>query len=274
MKNFFMYLFFCMVATGCAVINTPVSDLEKNLISGDMTSARGSLLTIQNEKKLSEDSIEKYTLIESAFEKINKFDEKAGKFSSDPFNESFYDIEVLLGDIQALSKQISRYNVIGSSGIVNNLNYRIKNTNEKIAVLLAIKQSTAGILRDRLAVEDAIKRREEHEKIERQLFIDEQKRLAQQKQEQEQERIRTVNEDAREKLQQNKISAEKKNKQLACGADYGVLRIGMTIGRANECYGAFKLKNQINRADGIISTYWRGGTYIHVMGGRIVSWGQ
>lgn len=57
-----------------------------------------------------------------------------------------------------------------------------------------------------------------------------------------------------------------------CGADYKSPQIGMTLSRAQQCVGKFKLKSQLNRVDGVISTYVNGYTYINVMNDRIISW--
>lgn len=63
-------------------------------------------------------------------------------------------------------------------------------------------------------------------------------------------------------------------KKAICGDDYGQAKIGMSLARAQQCVAKFKLSSEINRADGIISTYTAGAMYIHVMNGRIVSWGR
>ncbi|WP_200227843.1 hypothetical protein [Rubrivivax gelatinosus] len=63
-------------------------------------------------------------------------------------------------------------------------------------------------------------------------------------------------------------------KRAACGADYLAPRIGMPIDRALQCVGAFRLQGQINRADGVLSTYLGARRYLHVMDGRVVAWGD
>lgn len=72
-----------------------------------------------------------------------------------------------------------------------------------------------------------------------------------------------------------KAASERTAKQKAiCGDDYKSMRVGMTLDRAKECVADFKLKGQINRADGVVSTYRAGPIYLHVMDGKIVSWGK
>lgn len=69
-------------------------------------------------------------------------------------------------------------------------------------------------------------------------------------------------------------AAKDATRKQECGADYKTLTIGMTIDRAKRCVANFKLAGQINRADGVVSTYRAGRYYAHVMDGRIVSWGN
>lgn len=59
-----------------------------------------------------------------------------------------------------------------------------------------------------------------------------------------------------------------------CGTDYQNPKIGMSIDRALQCVGRYRLTAQINRADGVVTTYTGKAGYLHVMGGRIVSWGR
>ena len=92
-----------------------------------------------------------------------------------------------------------------------------------------------------------------------------QKRMAEEAlRDQENQRIRE-----QEDRETAKQEAELKRK---CGKDYLSPRIGMKLARAKLCIGDLALESQINRKDGIISTYNNGNMYIHVMDDRIVSW--
>lgn len=64
------------------------------------------------------------------------------------------------------------------------------------------------------------------------------------------------------------------NTRAVCGSDYRNPRIGMRIDRAQQCVTAMRVTGQINRADGVVTTYQGGGAYFHVMDGLIVAWGQ
>ncbi len=48
----------------------------------------------------------------------------------------------------------------------------------------------------------------------------------------------------------------------------------MSVDRVKECVTPVKMTSQINRADGIVSTYQGGGAYFHVMEGRVIAWGR
>jgi flagellar biosynthesis GTPase FlhF len=79
-------------------------------------------------------------------------------------------------------------------------------------------------------------------------------------------------EEAQERAAQKAAAARENSMREKCGADFRQIRIGMTLSRAQQCVGKFILKSQINRADGVVSTYANGATYINVMDERIVSW--
>lgn len=60
--------------------------------------------------------------------------------------------------------------------------------------------------------------------------------------------------------------------QKACGEDFGVPRVGMTLERAKQCLGYAKLVGQVNRADGVASVYTNGRVQLVVMDGKVVAW--
>lgn len=57
-----------------------------------------------------------------------------------------------------------------------------------------------------------------------------------------------------------------------CGIDYKTPAIGMRIERVQECVAPVKLISQINRSDGVVSTYRAGQITVHVMSGRVMAW--
>lgn len=76
-------------------------------------------------------------------------------------------------------------------------------------------------------------------------------------------------EEERQEASARQVEATRKK---VCGADYSNPQIGMSIERAKSCVAPLKLIGQVNRADGVVSTYRHGGLYMHVMDGKVVSW--
>lgn len=74
---------------------------------------------------------------------------------------------------------------------------------------------------------------------------------------------------AEELATEEKAEAEKKR---VCGADYRKVRIGMDFARVKQCLGEFRLVSEINRTDGVVSVYERGGGLVYVMNGRVTAW--
>lgn len=75
---------------------------------------------------------------------------------------------------------------------------------------------------------------------------------------------------AAQKQQDAKISELK----LRCGDDYKNPSIGMKIERVKECIAPVKMVSQLNRVDGVVSSYQYGSQWFNVMSGRVVAWGK
>ena len=59
-----------------------------------------------------------------------------------------------------------------------------------------------------------------------------------------------------------------------CGADYKAPRVGMSVERVEQCVTRLKMAGQLNRADGVVTTYRApSGAFFHVMDGKVVAWG-
>lgn len=104
-----------------------------------------------------------------------------------------------------------------------------------------------------------------------------QKEAAAQVRRERQEQEKAAQQEAIERAEAGRVkraTAVTSAQKQQCGDDYKTPRIGMTIDRVKECVTSVKLTAQINRADGIVSTYQGGGAYFHVMDGRVVSWGR
>lgn len=81
-------------------------------------------------------------------------------------------------------------------------------------------------------------------------------------------------EEKQERIQAKKNADVVAAQKAQCGDDYRAPRIGMTLARAQQCVAKLRLTSEINRADGVVSTYTSGGMYLHVMQGKVVSWGR
>lgn len=91
----------------------------------------------------------------------------------------------------------------------------------------------------------------------------------------EQDRKEQEGRDRAEDVAERKVQQAAAIVKTRCGADYKAPRIGMSIARAQECVTPMQVTGQINRADGIVTTYrGGGGSYFHAMNGVIVSWSK
>jgi hypothetical protein len=68
--------------------------------------------------------------------------------------------------------------------------------------------------------------------------------------------------------EQDKEEAAQKRK---CGKDYGVLRIGMSIDRLQDCMGAVYVTKTV-RKDGVIETYRTMFDLVNVKDGKVISY--
>lgn len=81
-------------------------------------------------------------------------------------------------------------------------------------------------------------------------------------------------EEREEAARERKAASQQAALKNACGEDYRAPRIGMHIRRAELCAGPLTLTGQINRRDGVLSTYAGPGLYVHVIDGTVVAWGR
>ena len=129
-------------------------------------------------------------------------------------------------------------------------------------------------LRQQQVVEDERRRKTEEEAAERHKRWDlaEQERKKEQAVRQEKSDAEYAKYEQDEARREKRVAEETKSKKERCGEDYGAPKIGMTIERAKDCVGNFKLISQLNRADGVVSTYRSGRIHISVMNGKIGAW--
>jgi hypothetical protein len=85
-----------------------------------------------------------------------------------------------------------------------------------------------------------------------------------------------------ERIQNQRAEAERqeiaaarlKERKERCGSDYRTPSIGMSLARARDCVGDFKLQGQATQADGVVSTYRYDRLYLRVREDKVVSWGR
>lgn len=58
-----------------------------------------------------------------------------------------------------------------------------------------------------------------------------------------------------------------------CGDDYGQIRVGMKLERAEKCNGEFYLHGQVQYKGSTVDYYTRGDTYLYISNGKVVAWG-
>lgn len=79
---------------------------------------------------------------------------------------------------------------------------------------------------------------------------------------------------ARTDPERAKRSAERtESRKKTCGDDYRAPRVGMTLERAMQCVGQFRLATQSSRSGGFLSIYHADGLYIEEYGGKVTAWG-
>lgn len=149
--------------------------------------------------------------------------------------------------------------------------YCRRDWNEKKADERAAKYSEEARAR---AAETAQRRKEEAAEREAKIAADRQKREAKNEAAIERTRRQIESSERRELAAQKAAVVKENDTKNRCGDDYRRPRIGMTVVRAQECVGKFSMTGQINRADGVISTYMGSGMFLHVMDGKVVSWGR
>lgn len=115
---------------------------------------------------------------------------------------------------------------------------------------------------------------EEKKRKEAEWAADRAKRKAEDDARQAEYKRQSESEDRKYAEEERKATAVAAASKERCGNDYKAPRIGMSIDRVKECVTSVKMTGQLNRADGVVTTYEGGNAYFHVMDSRIVSWGK
>lgn len=253
------------------------ADLEASLMVGDVVTAKNQLTDIRKNRSLDTDRTVGYMLLTEAFDAIEQFHAVAEKFAEDKQESRFAEVERTFSKVAKAASPVANYRLSASKPLVDAYNEKIQAANTMYAALREENRALEQQRREQALAEEKRKQEEQRARWEKE---EQERQLAIKKQNEEYQRDLAREERQRiaaqkqQRVQQAKAAGEQKALQDVCGADYKALRVGMPLFRANQCYGKFVLRSQINRADGVVSTYWHGSTYAHVMNGLIVSWGK
>lgn len=256
---------------------TSAADLEASLVASDVATAKSQLADIRKSKSLDTDRTVGYMLLTEAYEALEQFHAAATKFAEDKQESRFAEVERTFSTLARAARPVATYRLEASKALIDTYNEKIQAANTMYA---ALREENRTLVQQRRELALAEEKRKQEEQRARWEKEEQERQLAIQKQNEEYQRDLAREERQRvaaqkqQRVQQAKVAGEQKALQEVCGADYKALRVGMPLFRANQCYGKFVLRSQINRADGVVSTYWHGSTYAHVMNGLIVSWGK
>ncbi len=275
-------LLLCLTLLGFAlpassVLASVATDLEASLMAGDVATAKSQLTDIRKNRSLDTDRTVGYMLLMEAFDAIEQFQATTAKFAEDKQESRFSEVERAFSLVAKAASPVARYRLQASKPLVDAYNEKIQTAN---TMYEALREENRTLVQQRRELAQAEEKRKQEEQQARWEKEEQERQLAIQKQNEEYQRElaregrQQVAAQKQRRVQQAKVVAEQKTLQQVCGNDYKALRIGLPLFRANQCYGKFVLRGQINRADGVISTYVHGGTYANVMNGLIVSWGK
>lgn len=237
-----------------------VLDFENSLLNGDYVAARQYTESMYREfartPRIS--MVGQYENLIALFETESKFNIASDKYLESKNQADYYAATFEFSQLASLSKKHNSYAVSGD--LIQRLNEKMSTANKRIRLIEEAR---------RIAEQEQL---EEQRKLRAQREKEEADRQAKLQEEQKQYELEREREERAEQRQQAKLKADRVLKMKQCGDDYGKPRIGMSLARVKECVGNFKLVSEINRADGVVSTYRSSGMYIHVMGGRISAW--
>ena len=261
MKRIAPFLLFLMSQLAFA---DPIKDMESALAAGDIQLAKSVVDSMYKDKSIitgpSAAYLSGYDQLVTIFRAVETFNGNYERFQNSKALEDYASLSYSQKSLVALTENMKEFAV--SDETINLLNAKLSETDSEMDSARKLKSEIELAKAEAQKAEDQKQEREEQERIA--AHAAEQERI---NKEMEAERV------ASEKAQaafSAKLAARKKE----CGADFETPRIGMTLERAKHCVGSLKLKGQINRPDGVVSTYWAGNIYVHVMSGKIVSWGD
>lgn len=251
-KILIVLMFFALHAYSAA------ETVDAFILKGDIENAR-----IEARRIIDKDSKVKYILVVDFFGKLLSFENKAAKLIEKP--ESNHIVFVKSAYLDAM-KHLKTANDFHGGILSNEVDEEIK---KRVA-------SAEKLMADAVAVKTSFDDAAEKENKER-MIAEAEKRANQERVAQEEDKARRAaflerqRKEEKEAREADRMAAQKtKALKEQCGSDYRNLYVGMTLARAKQCYGDFKLKSQaINENGVIVSRYWKGSTLIDVVNGQI-----
>ncbi|EGI75896.1 hypothetical protein [Hylemonella gracilis] len=234
-----------------------VEDMESALALGDIERARAKVEAMYKDRKYvmgpEAANLSGYSQLVDIFSAVGEFNANSEKFER--------------------SRQLSDFSPVEFS-------YQALGSKTEGKKSFAVSKKTIVLLNLKLTDADRKMKSARATKSELEVAQAEQNRIAEEKRRAEfaerQAALQAAQEQRRQELQAQRLANEKETdaRQKECGGDYGTPRVGMSLERAKYCVGDLRLKGQVNRSDGVVSTYWAGKVYLHVMNGKVVSWGD
>lgn len=278
---FICLLFLFPVCAFCGVFDflDPLKQIERKILSGEYDQAEVEInsvsITSRSEGHFVAIKVINYLRASEQFDVLIKSSSKPSEILS------YYRTNVME------ARENLPSNLPLSSEVVAKANETIKLNNRNIDLLNKLLEDEVSLenekrkLRAEEQAREQERLRQEHnrqlEEARKQREQEEADRLAKYVEE---ERARGLIYKAEmEKIEAEEHAAEvaRKKKEAAlkkeCGDDYKKVHVGMPFSRVQKCIGTFTLTGQLNREDGVVSTYENKKGYVHVMEGVVVSWG-
>lgn len=254
-----------------------VQDFENSLLNGDYPAAKKYVETMYrtNNSAARNSSIDGYANLIQLFESEQRFDRASKAYLEIKSHGDYYIARDEFNRFATLSKIYKSYDV--SDAFIQKLNEKLLAANKQIGI---VEETRRIAEQERLVAEQ--ERMKEQEELQRKVKEQREKEASdrqakwqdEQNAREEAYRKERVREDREENVRQKRAADVVQERKKLCGDDYLTPKIGMSIERAQKCVGNFRLTSQLNRADGVVSTYSAVRTYLHVIDGRIVSWGR
>lgn len=258
-------VFFVLLLSICQfAVASKVDDMESALAVGDIEGARAKVEAMYKDRKYvmgpEAANLSSYSRLVDIFGALKDVDAKSEKFEQSRLLSDFASLESSYGAF--VSKADGKKSFTVSKKTIALLNVKTLDANAKMKSARAIKAEVETAQAEQKAAQAEQERVATEKRV---AALAEQRAAFQASQEKRQQEIEA------QRIADEKEAAAR---QKACGKDFETPRVGMSLERAKYCVGDLRLKGQVNRSDGVVSTYWAGKVFLHVMNGKVVSWGD